>query len=176
MQYYSEIGKQYRRAIIISRFHPCHGAGREAVARKFGLSVNDFIWITGHDNWRRYVEGISRSTLVLDPFNLTHEWCEHGQAEFAGGIIGAFDTIAMAPKCERVLARWLIDRNPPAYARMVASGVLPEPDARDGPSLEQEPQQPLQPHWDGDTSGVPHQLPRAAAQDRSRDSAGRFQA
>ncbi len=139
MQYYSEIGKPYRRAIIISRFHPCHGAGREEIARQFGLTVNDFIWVTGHKNWRRYIEGVSRSTLVLDPFNLTHEWCEHEQAEFAGGITAAFDRIAMAPQCERELAKWLVDRNPPAYARMVASGVVPKPPVRDGPSMNQLP-------------------------------------
>ncbi len=142
MQYYSEIGKPYRRAIIIARFHPSHGTGRGEIARQFGLAVNDFIWVTGHKNWRRYIEGVSRSTLVLDPFNLTHEWCEHEQAEFAGGIIAAFDMIAMASQCELALAKWLLNRNPPAYARMVASGVVPEPSARNVLSLEQWPQDP----------------------------------
>lgn len=143
----AEIGKQYRRAVIINREHPCHGYGQDALARQFGLERIDFLWVTNHKNWRQHVEGVSRNTLVIDPCNLTHEWCEEDGIEFAMGIRAAFDNVVMAPQCEEALARWLRERNPPLYARMVAAGVgvATEPGARDRTAELQQEQQPFQP-------------------------------
>lgn len=175
MRYYSEIGKPYRRAIVLCRVHPGTGGGIDAVARKFGLAVHDLIWITNYDNWRQHIEGVSRNTLVLDPCNLTHEWCQRDEQEFAIGIRSAFNNVVMAPQCEAALAKWLSIHNPPAYARMVASGVVPEPPARDCPSLEQEPQETLKPQRDSGAGGISLGLPHAAAEDRASDTAGGFQ-
>lgn len=123
MRNVAEIGNQYRRPIIINRAHPCHGYGQEALARRYGLDVHDFLWVTNYRNWRVYIVGMSRSTLVIDPFNLTHEWCEADGIEFAKGMHDAFERIVMAPQCEAALAAWLRIRNPPLYLRMVAAGM-----------------------------------------------------
>lgn len=123
MQYYSEIGKPRRRAIVLCRVHPAHGGGRDAIAQQLGVAVNDLIWVTNHDNWRQHIEGVSRCTLVLDPCNLTHEWCQRDEMEFALGIRSAFNNVVMAPQCEAALAKWLHVHNPSAYARMIEAGV-----------------------------------------------------
>ena|SRR5258706_11446732 len=123
MRHSSEVGKPYRRPIIISRVHPCHGAGADVLARQCGLTIHDFIWVTNYKNWRQQIKGISRGTLVLDPCNLTHEWCEQDEMEFAIGIRSAFDQVVMAPQCEQALAAWLKDRNPDLYLRMIEAGI-----------------------------------------------------
>lgn len=115
MKYYSEIGKSHRRPIVINKWRPRKGDDMKVICKRWGLSVNDFVWVTHHMNWRRYIKGVSRNTLILDPFYLTHEF--HID-EFAGGIRAAFDNIVTGSQCVPALAEWSRLSNPPIYERM----------------------------------------------------------
>lgn len=124
MKYYSEIGKPHRRPIVISKLRPSNDKGMKVISKLWGLAVNDFVWITCHGNWRHYVKGVSRNTLVLDPYNLTGGWWgENGENEFAGGIRAAFDNIVTGSQCVPALAEWSRLSNPPIYARMTNAQV-----------------------------------------------------
>lgn len=122
MRVFKELAQNvYPKAIIIRSERPRPNYTEEAIAARFGLAVRDFIWITTHPSWRRKVEGISRTVLVLDPMFLTSSY--HDDNGFAIGILTRFDNIARTTKCASALAEWLKDRNPDQYRRMVEAGV-----------------------------------------------------
>ena len=155
----SEIGRPYRRAIVVMRWSPRRGEDHASIAHRFGLGKDDFLWVTNHPSvWRKRIVGLSRATLVLDPNTLTRS-----NDDIASGIIGAFDNIVIGAQCVGALAGWLRTRNPPLYDRMIAAGVV-EPCAGDAPAIEQEVQQPLDPERHiGAAAGVSLGLSDAAA-------------
>lgn len=108
----------YPKPIIVFRSGWNVDDAQNGIARSFGLTAKDFIWISTAHGWPNRISGRSRGLLVLDPENMV----SHPKPEieaFAQTIMLSFNRVISAPNCQSSLEAWLKAKDPPMYRRMI---------------------------------------------------------